>query len=197
MAISTDRLGALKNRTMMLIIGGAGLVLLIWFVAYFSPAGKQLGAINTKTQAAQTEQVQLNSQLARLRTYSKETGTLALLSDRLAAALPPTTDIYDYITALSNAGSAANMKILSIDPATATVAGPVSAIPVSVTASGTYDQTLAFIKDLYALPRLTVITSISLSGGGTTTSRTSVLQGTFSLYIFALPTQVKSTTNSG
>src|ERR1700678_2874859 len=107
MAATTDKLGGLRNRTMMLVIGGSVLVLLIWFVAYFSPSGKQLGGINTKTQAPTPEQAQLNLQLDRLKACSKETGTLALLSNRLSAALPPTIDIYDYITALSNAAAAA------------------------------------------------------------------------------------------
>jgi len=184
---ATDRLAGIKNRTMLIIVGGSVLVLLIWYVAYFAPSGKQLGAIGTQTQTAQTEQAQLNSELARLRSYSKETGTLALLSQRLGAALPPTTDIYDYITALSNAGTAANVKISSIDPGTAQVDGPVSVIPVSIAVSGTYDQTLAFMRALYALPRLTVISSVDISGGGSATTRSTSLQSTYSLEIFALP----------
>jgi Tfp pilus assembly protein PilO len=193
MASSTPTLGALKNRTMLLVIGGSVLVLLIWFVAYFSPSGKQLGTISTKTQSARTEQVQLDSQLARLRAYSKETGTLALLSDRLGAALPPTTDIYDYITALSNAGSAAHVQIQSVDPGLATTGGPVSTTTVGVTTMGSYDQTLAFIKALYALPRLTIITSVEISGGGSTTNRSTALQGNFELDIFSLSTPTKPT----
>jgi Tfp pilus assembly protein PilO len=190
---ATDRLAGLKNRTMMLIIGGTVLALLIWYVAYFSPSGKQLRAVGTQTQTAQSEQAQLNTELIRLRSYSKETGTLALLSDRLTAALPATTDIYDYITALSNAGTAANVKITSIDPGAAAVVGPVSVIPVSISATGTYDQTLAFIKALYALPRLTVISSLDISGGGSQTSRSTDLQSTYSLDIFALPSATTPT----
>jgi Tfp pilus assembly protein PilO len=197
MADTAGKLGALRNRTMMLVIGGSVLVLLIWFVAYFSPSGKQLGAINTKTQAATTEQAQLNLQLARLKAYSKETGTLALLSNRLSAALPPTIDIYDYITALSNAAAAANVKIQSIDPGSATAVGAVSVISVSVGATGDYDQTLAFIKALYALPRLTIITSIEIGGGGAGTSRSSSLQGTFELDIFAKASAAKVTASAG
>jgi Tfp pilus assembly protein PilO len=193
---ATDRLAGLRNRTMMLLIGGSVLVLLIWYVAYFAPSGKQLGAIGAQTQTAQTEQATLNTELARLRSFSKETGALAALSDRLGDALPATTDIYDYITALSNAGSSADVKIGSIDPGAAAVAGPVSVIPVSITASGTYDQTLAFIKALYALPRLTVISSVDISGGGAATSRSTVLTSTFALFIFALPSATTPTPTS-
>jgi Tfp pilus assembly protein PilO len=73
------------------------------------------------------------------------------------------------------------------------VVGPVSVIPVSISASGTYDQTLAFIKALYALPRLTVISSVDISGGGTQTTRSTALQSTYSLDIFALPSATTPT----
>ncbi|HXQ19188.1 MAG TPA: type 4a pilus biogenesis protein PilO [Acidimicrobiales bacterium] len=188
MAGSPTALVGLRNRTMVLTIGGALFVLLIWFVAYFSPAGKQLASANTQTQAALVQQSQLDQQLARLRSYSKETSTLVQLSDRLSAALPPTVDIYDYITALSNAAVAAHVSIQNVSPTTPTSAGAVSVIQVNVTTTGTYDETLAFIKALYALPRLTIISSLQISGGGTSASRGTSLQGTFTLDIFSLPT---------
>src|ERR1700722_16015555 len=147
----TASLAGLRNRTMMLIIGGALLVLFIWFVAYFSPSGKKLGAVNTQTQTALTQQAQLNDQLARLRTYSNETGTLIQLSDRLSAALPPTTDIYNHIPSLSQAATTAGVSIESVSPNTPTADGGVSVIGVSINTRGSYDQTLAFIKALNAL----------------------------------------------
>lgn len=197
MAGATDRLGALKNRTMMLVIGGALVLLLIWFVAYFSPSGKQLGTINSQAQAAETQQSQLNLQLARLKAYSKQAGALVQLSDRLGSALPATTDIYNYITELSNAGSATGIKILSVSPGSAAASGKISVASVGLTTSGTYDQTLAFIKALYALPRLTIITSLDISGGGSNTSRSSTLQCTLQLDIFALPSATTTATAGG
>jgi len=188
MAGTSPALAGLRNRTMLLVIGGAVFVLLIWFVAYFSPAGKQLASVNAKTQTALVQQSQLDQQLARLRSYSKETGTLLQLSDRLSAALPPTTDIYDYLTALSNAAASAHVTIQSVSPSTPTTAGALSVIAVQVATTGSYDQTLAFIKALYALPRLTIISSLQISGGGSGSNRSVALQGSFALDIFALPT---------
>lgn len=194
MAGTAPALAGLRNRTMLLVIGGAMLVLLIWFVAYFSPAGKQLASINTQTQTALVQQSQLDQQLARLRTYSKETGTLLQLSDRLSTALPPTTDIYDYLTALSNAAASAHVTIQSISPSAATTAGALSVIAVQVATTGSYDQTLAFVKALYALPRLTVISSLQITGGGAGSTRSTSLQGNFALDIFALPTATSTKT---
>jgi Tfp pilus assembly protein PilO len=180
---------------MLLIIGATLLVLLIWFVAYFSPSGKQLSSVNAQTQTAQTEQAQLNEQLSRLKSYSKQTGALLQLSDRLTAALPTTTDIYNYITELSNAANATGAHIESVSPNAPGPAAPgkVSVISVGITASGTYDQLLAFMKALYALPRLTVISSVEIAGGGTSTNRSTPLDGTFQVAIFSLPTTAAST----
>jgi Tfp pilus assembly protein PilO len=188
-------LGGFRNRTIMLLIGGAVFVLLIWYVAYFSPSAKKLASVNSQTQSALTEQSQLNTQLARLRSYSRETGTLVQLSNRLSAALPPTQDIYNYLTALSNAANAAGVAISSVDPSTPTTSGAVSVIPIDVSTKGTYDQTLSFIKDLYALPRLTIITGVQLSGGGASTNRATELDTSFSMAILAQSSA--SPTNTG
>ena len=180
---------------MLLIIGGALLVLLIWFVAYFSPSGKQLSSINAQAQSAQTQQAQLNEQLSRLKSYSKQTGALLQLSDRLTAALPTTTDIYNYITELSNAASATGVHIVSVTPNTpsAGTTGKVSVISVAISVGGNYDQMLAFMNALYALPRLTVISSVQIAGGGAATNRSTQLAGTFEVDIFALPSTPAST----
>ena len=185
---TSQALAGLRNRTMLLIIGGALVVLLIWFVAYFSPSGKQLSSVNAQTVSAQTQQAQLNEQLARLKVYANQAGALLQLSNRLTAALPSTTDIYDYITELSNAANATGVTILSVSPDTPTsTPGKVTLIPVQVSTQGSYDQMLAFMKALYALPRLTIMNSVQLSGGGSGTNRSTQLSASFDMDIFALP----------
>jgi Tfp pilus assembly protein PilO len=178
----------LRLRRVLIAVGVAVLVLLIWLVAVFVPEGHKLGALNTKAQQAQTQEAVLENRLARLKIYSTESAEFETLSQRLTAAVPSTTDVYDYITAISNAGSATGVDIISVDPAAAVAAGGVAAIPVTVSVTGTYDQTLAFIKALYALPRLTVITTVSMTGGGAGSNRSSQLTDQFGLYIFAQPT---------
>ena len=123
--------------------------------------------------------------LARLKTYSKESAEFEALSQRLTAAVPATSDVYDYITALSNAAAATGVDVTSVSPSSAVTGGNVAVVPVSLSVSGSYDQTLAFIKALYALPRLTIITQVSLTGGGNGTARSTGLTSEFSLYILA------------
>jgi Tfp pilus assembly protein PilO len=194
--MNAEILPMLRQRKVVLSVIVALVVLLIWFVAVFSREGHKLAAVNTSVQQAQSEQSSLLAHLALLKLYSKESATFEQLSDRLSAAVPSTIDIYDYITAISNAASSTGVAVQSVNPSTAVSAGSVGVIPVAVAVKGSYDQTLAFIKALYALPRLTVITQITISGGGTSTSRSTPLSDQFSLDIFAQPSAIPSSTNS-
>jgi Tfp pilus assembly protein PilO len=183
--MNTELLTVLRQRKVLIGAVIALVVLLIWFVAIFSPEGHKLAAVNTSVQTAQTEQSTLQARLERLKAYSKESAVFEALGQRLSAAVPPTSDVYDYITAISNAAAATGMQVSSVDPAPPIAGGNVAVVPVTVGATGTYDQTLAFIKALYALPRLTIITQISISGGGTDTSRSTLLVDQFTLDILA------------
>jgi Tfp pilus assembly protein PilO len=185
--MNTEILAILRQRKVILSAGVALVVMLIWLVAIFNPEGHKLAAVNTSVQQAQTEQSALQVRLTRLKAYSKESAVFEALSQRLTAAVPPTSDVYDYITSISNAAAATGMQVSSVDPAPPVTGGNVAVVPVTVGATGTYDQTLAFIKALYALPRLTIITQISVSGGGTGTARSSPLVDQFTLDVLAQP----------
>jgi Tfp pilus assembly protein PilO len=194
--MNTELLTILRQRKVLLSIAVSLVVMLIWLVAVFNPEGHKLAAVNASVQTAQTEQSTLLARLALLKLYSKESSTFEAVSNRLTAAVPATTDVYDYITAISNAASSTGVSVQDVNPATAVSSGGVAVIPVSVSVKGTYDQTLAFIKALYALPRLTVITAVTIGGGGTGSSRTSPLNDQFSLDIFAQPAAVSSQTTT-
>jgi Tfp pilus assembly protein PilO len=195
--MSTEILTALRQRKVLIAAGVVLVVLLIWLVAVFVPEGHKLAAVNAKSQQAQAEQSVLQDRLARLKAYSKQSAEFEALSQQLTAAVPTTTDVYDYITAISNAATSTGMKVSGVSPSAAVASGTVATIPVTVSATGRYDQTLAFIKALYALPRLTVITSISISGGGTGSNRSTTLTDQFSLAILAQPSVLSTPSASG
>jgi hypothetical protein len=67
-------------------------------------------------------------------------------------------------------------------PGTAT--NGISAISISLSTTGTYDQTLNLIHLLNTLPRLTIIDDLTLQGGGPNTTRSTTLSETFALTIF-------------
>jgi Tfp pilus assembly protein PilO len=182
---SPEVLQMMRQRKVLLPALGVLLIALIWVIAVFDPQGHKLASVNASVQTAQNQQYALQARLDRLKIYSKESAQFEALASRLSTAVPSSTGVYDYITALSNAASSAGLKIQSIAPAPAVASGNVAAIPVVVSATGTYSQTLAFIEDLYALPRLTVIEQLSITGGGDGTSRSTTLTDEFNLDIFA------------
>jgi Tfp pilus assembly protein PilO len=192
--MNSEIIGVLRQRKVLLATSVGLLVVLIWLVAVFVPEGHKLAAVDIKAQQAQTEQAALQARLMRLRGYSKESAQFQALGQRLTAAVPATSDVYDYITAISNAAAATGMQIASVDPAQPVTGGKIAVVPVTVGATGTYDQTLAFIKALYALPRLTIITDVSISGGGNGTSRSTGLTTQFSLDILAQPSALAGST---
>lgn len=175
------------SRTLGIAIVVTLVVVLVWLLAFFNPQGHKLAGLQTQEQQARSQQLQLESQLAVLRADSKESPLLQALSQKLSAAVP-SSDGGNYVylgTTLPNTATAAGVHIESISPGAPVVAGGVSVTPISVATQGTYDQTLAFIKALYALPRLTVVTNVQLGGGGPKTNRATVLTETIALDIFA------------
>jgi Tfp pilus assembly protein PilO len=194
--MNTEVLAVLRQRKVLIAAGIGLVVLLIWLVAVFSPEGHKLAAVNEKTQQAQTQQTALQDRLARLKAYSKQSAQFEALGQRLSAAVPTTTDVYDYITAISDAASATHVAVTSVNPSAAISSGNVAVVPVTVSVTGTYDQTLAFIKALYALPRLTVITQVSITGGGAETSRSTGLTSQLSMDILAQPSALAGQTTS-
>jgi Tfp pilus assembly protein PilO len=106
----------------------------------------------------------------------------------LSGLIPTTPDFYDYITLMSNTTAAAGVHLVSITPSTSgtPITGTdLEAIPVILSTSGTYDSTLGLIKAIYALPRLTTINSMAITGGGPGTNRSTLLDETFSLTIYS------------
>lgn len=183
--MNSEIITVLRDRKVLIGMAVGLFVVLLWLVAVFVPEGHKLAAVNTQTQAAQMQQTTLQDRLARLKSYSKESGEFEALTQRLTAAVPVTSDVYDYITAISNAAAATGVNVSDVSPSPPVSGGNVAVVPVTVAVTGSYDQTLAFIKALYALPRLTVITQVSISGGGSGTSRSTGLTDQFSLDILA------------
>ena len=184
---SSNTVAVLKNRTVMIAIAAGLLIVLIWFLAFFSPQGKDLTKYKAQETQLQVQQSALEAQLAQLRATSKAAPQLEALQTQYANLIPPTADIYNYINIMSGTAATAGVHLVSITPASAGSVVPgtgLQAIPISVVTQGTYDATLSFIKSIYALPRLTVINAMTLSGGGPGTNRSTVLAETYSMTIY-------------
>src|SRR5271166_2346845 len=183
MSDGAKTLDVLKNRTVLIGLAVALLVVVIWLVAFFLPQGSKLSKLNTQEATLQTKVTAGNAKVAALKRQALNTPALEALSKQLSGYVPSTPDIFNYITALQNTATAAGVTVTTLSP-NQPVPGTgqtFATIAVAMNVSGTYDEILAFIKGLYALPRLTSINAIAISGGGPTSNRSTALNGDFTL----------------
>ncbi len=192
MSEKTTSLGVLKNRTVLIGIAVAVVVILIWLVVFFLPQGSKLSKLNAQSQSLQAQVTAGNAKVAALKRESLNTPALEAMSKQLKAAVPDTADIFNYITALQNTATAAGVTVTTLSPSQpATSTGQhFATVAVQMDVTGTYDATLALIKGLYDLPRLTSIDTLSITGGGPTTNRSTPLTTALELtaYTSAAPT---------
>jgi Tfp pilus assembly protein PilO len=178
----------LKKRSVLLSIVIGVVIILVWTLAFFLPQGKQLSKYNTQAAKLQGTQAVLETRLAQLKATSAATPKLLLLKAKYAALVPPTPDVFNYFTLISNTAKASHVTLVSITPGVGGTLIPgtnLYGIGFTLNTTGSYDDTLYFIKAIYNLPRLTVINSMSLSGGGAKTTRSAPLTEAFSLTIFS------------
>jgi Tfp pilus assembly protein PilO len=196
MSEGSTTLDALKNRTVIICIAVGLLVVVIWLVAFFLPQGSKLSKLNAKEQTLQTQVTAGNAKVAALKKQALNTPALQAMQKQLSTAVPATADIFNYITALQNTATAAGVTVSNLSPSQPelTTGESFATIAVGMSITGTYDETLAFIKGLYALPRLTSINSIDFAGGGPGTSRSTPLNTSFSLTAY---TSAKPATPAG
>jgi len=178
--------GILKNRTALLAIAGILLIIIIWLLVFFIPQGNKLSKLDAK---ATTLQAQVQAGQAKVTLLKKEalnTPALEAISQQLTSYVPPDPGIYPYITTISNTANSAKVNIVSLAPGTPMAVPGTNFLSIgfTVAVSGTYDQFLSFIQGIYALPRLTQINTVSITGGGPQTSRSTTLNMTATLTIF-------------
>jgi Tfp pilus assembly protein PilO len=77
-------------------------------------------------------------------------------------AIPNTTDISDFLEAVSAEANLAGMMLVSFEEKPAQVSGLVIEIPVAVTLTGSYENLIQFIEAIENLSRLTTIKNMHL-----------------------------------
>lgn len=176
----------LKRPVLVVSVLVAVVVVVVWAFAFFFPQGSKLSSLQAQERSLQTQVDAGNARVAVLRKESQHTKQIEAMLQTLQGYVTATEQIYTYIDVVSGAAAAAGVTISAITPShlTAITGSSYSALPISLAAKGTYDDILAFIKNIYKLPRLTDIDSLSISGGGLGSTRTSPLSVELSLLIF-------------
>ena len=193
----------LKSREAIIIIVATVVVAIIVVVAVILPQQSKVSTLHN-TQATLEEQVAKgNAQVDALKheaqTGTKLQGELTKLTNFI---LSSPTEIYNYLKLLEQTVTASGAKLTSIAPSVSAASkngkstSPVSGltpITVSLAVTAPYDDLLKLITNIYKLTRLTLINTVTTSGGGAGTNRSTPLTATLVLQAFTSvpPTTVK------
>lgn len=186
----TQQLAYLRSKPVLISLAVAAAVILIWLVAFYLPQSSKASKLSSEVQSLQHQVAQGNAKLAMLKRTSQATPELEALLAKYQGYVPDQADVLSgpspYVDLLVSTANATGVKLVSITPGSVTAVPGLafSGIPVTVALTGAYDSLFAFVKALYDLPRLTSIQSISVSGGGPGTNRSTPLTTSLTLQIY-------------
>ncbi|HVC14971.1 MAG TPA: type 4a pilus biogenesis protein PilO [Acidimicrobiales bacterium] len=165
-------------------------VLVAWVLAFYLPQTHKLHGLNGQRASLQSIVAADQARLQRVKKEAAHVSEITAIHDRLQGYAPSSERLYTYIHTISAAAKSAGVKITSLS---ANGLAPVpstsySAVPVTATIKGTYDELLTFLKRLYDLPRLTDVNDVYVSGGGRGSNRGTLLSVTLQLAIFTSQT---------
>jgi Tfp pilus assembly protein PilO len=173
----------LRGSRAPLIVGVGALVLvgLLMFLLVLPKMGEVSDA-NDALAAAQAQQGTLESQLAALEQAEAAAPEAKATIQEVEQQIPPTADEPGMLLLLKNAATGSAVTLSTITPGTPTLdaATGLSAIPLAVTATGTYFQLTEFLYSIETLPRAAKVLNVTLAPGGdsaaTSTTVTNLLQ---------------------
>ena len=186
----------LKTPTASKVVGGLSLLAIggLSWVLVLGPETSTLADTRLQIESTRQQNQVLTQQLSSLKSQSEELGATRRTARRLAKRFPPTADqpgLFREVTdAAVDAGIGPN-GVTTLAPSPPVIGGAdggVTADPpppgsgqlasqtVSVSVTGTYEQTRQLLANLEHMPRAYLITSVTL-GGGDTDSYTTTIAG--------------------
>lgn len=192
-------LKSLRRPLVLLPIGGAILLVIIWLAVFYLPQGSKLSKYDAQESSLRATQLALNERLQSLKKLSNS--DLCHLYAQYATAAPSSLENTTYLRQINLLVEQSGLHLISISTGSqsgATSAGSLSAVPYSLNVSGPYDDQLKLMQEIYSQPRLTTISSVTLSGGGPATNRSTPLQASYSLMVYdtASPAVAASATSA-
>jgi Tfp pilus assembly protein PilO len=178
------------NPRLLIPVGAGVLVVLLWFVVLWGPQGSALSKAKKRAATAEQQEATLQDQLTRLQASKRDAPLKQSQLETLRVAVPDDPNLAQFILDANDAASKSGIDFLSITPTPpSTVSSPSSAtagaaagtpqpvpIKLAMSISGGYFQVIDFLNLLDKLPRIVVIDSLSISGGGSTGQLSVTLQ---------------------
>jgi len=169
------------NRRVLIPVGVGVVVVVLWFVALWSPQSSALSDARKRKDTATQQGATLRDQLARLQQAVRDQPLKQSQLETLRVAIPDQPNLAEFILDANDAANKSGIDFLSISPtppsgqsqrstATTTPGAAAGAAPIpitmSITISGGYFQVLDFINRLNRLPRIVVVDSLNISTSG-------------------------------
>jgi Tfp pilus assembly protein PilO len=155
------------------LVGGLALVvvLLIWNMAFFGPAGSDVDKAQARNDEAAQQQQNKKRELERLQSHPpNQTETQAQLA-KLQAAIPPEPALASFIRSAYEIKAQSGVDWVSIQPSPPTAGGlGPSEIKMQVVVRGGFFQVLDYLTRLQTLPRIVVVGGINVQTAGSNTS---------------------------
>lgn len=165
------------------LVAGAGVLALALILVFFLvlPKMGEVSTANADLLAAQSQQSTLESQLAALEQAEAAAPVARQTIQNVERQIPPTVDEAGMLLLVRNAADRAGIVFSQLTPGTPALdaTSGLSAIPLAITATGTYFQIAEFLYSIETLPRAAKVLTITLapgSGDATTTTITNLLQ---------------------
>ena len=165
------------------LVAGAGVLALAVILVFFLvlPKMGEVSTANADLLAAQAQQSTLESQLAALEQAEAAAPVARQTIQNVERQIPPTVDEAGMLLLVRNAADRAGIVFSQLTPGTPALdaTSGLSAIPLAITATGTYFQIAEFLYSIETLPRAAKVLTITLapgSGDATITTVTNLLQ---------------------
>lgn len=164
-----------------LAAGAAALVVIIaWYFLLFGPESKELSSAHHAHAAAEAQAVSLQQQVTQLQALEKQVPADDKELARLTAAVPDNPELNQALDELHAAAVLSRAQLVDISPNTpssqATGGSSSSSqsgtpsITVTLTVNGSYPRLMAFLHELWLIPRTVVVDNLSLSGSNPLTA---------------------------
>ncbi|MCU1461976.1 MAG: Tfp pilus assembly protein PilO [Acidimicrobiales bacterium] len=156
----------MSRRPLVVGVGGAVAVALAWYALLWSPQTTSLAKQQQAAAAAEAKLATTRSAAIRQRAGAKDEPVQRAQLDLLKAAIPDNASVGTFILEANDVAVQSGVTILSIAPRAADPKAPAAAAglvatPVTITASGTYDQVVGFLARLEHMSRLIVVDGMS------------------------------------
>lgn len=154
------------NRKVLFI--GIAVMLLVavgWWFLLFRPAGTDLEDARTELELVDSELINTQNQLARLRSIEADLPRLQSGIERLRAAVPDDVGLADFILAINEAALASGLEVRSIVPEIPRqgLSSGLGEINVGLNTSGGYYKVLDFLNRMSTMHRVITVESIGLA----------------------------------